>query len=248
MKKHRNPILVGVISRVRQLLERYNESTTITHTTTKGSLREAYLKEFLADFVPHGLSISSGFITDNRGADISPQLDLLIFDPRCLPGFALSGFATIVPVEAARLVIEVKSRLEQKNFEQIKTQQDSFRKMRIGWGTLTRGSLVTTPCDGFPQFAIAFECACSLDSLAEWFIKEPQLQAVCVVNGFCMIRDQKTNAVEFVNTDEHFSDVMQLIALMHMRLSSESSEPHPLVRPDLGLYVAYDGPESDYEP
>jgi Domain of unknown function (DUF6602) len=79
MKHQRNPILRGVVSRVRQLLEQYRESEIIEHASTKGSLREAYLKQFLADFMPHPFAVTEGFVTDCRGDELSPQIDLLVF-------------------------------------------------------------------------------------------------------------------------------------------------------------------------
>jgi len=247
MKKHRNPILLGVISRVQQLLERYKESNSIKHRATKGSLREAYLKEFLADFVPHGLSFSSGFVTDNRGEEISPQLDLVVFDPQCLPSFVLSEFATIVPLEAVRLVIEVKSKLVQEDFKQIKAQQDSFRKMRLAKTDATRRGLRTVNCNGIPQFVVAFESACSQKSVLGWLAAEPALDAVCVINEFCMQRDPLRGKVEITPTDDQFSDVMQLISRMHKGLAANSGSSDSQVQPDLGLYVAFDVPDADYD-
>ena len=141
MKRHLNPILQGTTSRVRQLVEQFEESKSIRHDATKGSLRETYLKDFLAEFVPHRLAISSGFITDSKGAEITPQLDLLVFDKASLPSFVMSAFCTIVPLEASRLAIEVKSNLKHEHFKQIKAQQEAIRRMRLAWTAKGRWQL-----------------------------------------------------------------------------------------------------------
>lgn len=80
MKRHVNAVLQVVESRVRQLLERYEESTAIEHKATKGSLREGYLRQFFAELVPNSVQLRSGFVTDCRGEVISPQIDLIAFD------------------------------------------------------------------------------------------------------------------------------------------------------------------------
>ena len=156
MKSHRNVILKGVVARIRQLLDQYEESKIIGHDTTKGSLREAYLKQFLADFVPHPFVITSGFVTDCRGEDISPQIDLLVFDRTSIPGFALSTFVTVLPVEAVRLAIEVKSTLKAAHLAQIKSQQDAIRRLRFAWTSEGRRYLKTVDCLGVRQFVFAF--------------------------------------------------------------------------------------------
>jgi hypothetical protein len=257
MKKHRNPILRGTTSRVRQLLERFEESKAVRHDGTKGSLREAYLKDFLAEFVPPGLAISSGFITDSRGADISPQLDLLIYDKCSLPSFVMAAFSTIVPLEASRLSIEVKSNLKQEHFEQIKNQQETIRRMRFAWTAHDRKYLSTTNCLGLPQFVVAFETACSQVALQQWFSEEAMLEVICVIGQFCMLRDPSTRMPEVVATDDQYLDVMQLVTRLQWSLSAGAQSEKAVTRdtpdgnlpfqPDYGAYLTFDVPDSDHE-
>ena len=257
MKKHHNPILRGTTSRVRQLLEQFEESKAIRHDATKGSLREAYLKDFLAGFVPPDLAISSGFITDSRGADISPQLDLLIYDKRSLPSFVMSAFSTIVPLEASRLSVEVKSNLKHEHFDQIKCQQETIRKLRFAWTTQDRKYLSTTNCLGLSQFVVAFETACSQETLQKWFSEEAMLEVICVVGQFCMLRDPTTRLPEIIATNDHFLDVMQLVTRLHSSLFQGADSVKTVIRdtpegklpfhPDYGAYLTFDVPDSDHE-
>lgn len=140
-KANRNPIYQGVVSRIRRLLQNFEESNAIKHAGTKGSLREAHLRQFLCDFVPLLFEIKSGFVTDSRGADISPQIDLRVFDKKSISTFALSDFATIVPLEAARLSVEVKSTSKSGHLAQITTQQKSIRRMGFTWTFLSNRHL-----------------------------------------------------------------------------------------------------------
>lgn len=253
MKKQRNAILNGVASRIRQLLERYDESKAISHDTTKGSLREAYLRQFLADFVPHPFAIKSGFVTDSCGHDISPQIDLLVFDTKSIPGFNLSEFITVVPLETVRLVTEVKSRLDSSDYDQIKRQQDSIRRMRFVGCTLDRKFMGSRGCPGISQIVFAFESACSKETLQKWFDDELSLEAICVVGKFCMMRDPNTNKVESVESDAEHSEVLHLVARVHgtilrtdralrERSAVDSGDGILHFEPDVGAYLTFDAP------
>ncbi len=253
MKKHRNAILVGVASRIRQLLERYVESNAIPHDATKGSLREAYLRQFLADFVPHPFAIKSGFVTDCCGADISPQIDLLVFDKTSIPSFSLSEFITVVPLEAVRLGVEVKSRLDGSHYEQIKRQQDSVRRMHFVGTTLDRNLAEKVPCPGIPQIVFAFDSTCSKETLQRWFDDELSLDAICVVGKYCMMRDPNTNKIESVESDTEHSEILHLVARVHGTIlrTDRALRGRSAVgigngnlhfEPDIGAYLTFDLP------
>jgi hypothetical protein len=257
MKQHHNPIFRATISRVRQLLERFEESKAISHAATKGSLREGYLKDFLATFVPTGFAISSGFITDSKGEDVSPQLDLLVFDHSCLPSVVMSAFCTVVPLEASRLAIEVKSMLKQDDFAQIKTQQETIRKMRYSWTAKHRTHLMTSNCLGMPQFIAAFETSCSQDTLQRWFDEEPMLEIVCIIGKFCLLRDPRTRKVELIAANEQFAEVMYTATRLQsvviegsekiMLASMDTPRGKLAVRPDFGGYLVFDVPDTDHD-
>ena len=256
MKKQRNPILNGVASRIRQLLERYEESKTIQHDTTKGNLREAYLRQFLADFVPHTFAIKSGFVTDCRGDDISPQIDLLVFDKTSIPGFTLSEFITVVPLEAVRLGIEVKSHLKSSDYSQIKRQQDAIRRMRFAWATPDRKYMHTAGCPGISQIVFAFDSDCSKETLFGWFNDEPALVAICVVGKYCMMRDPNTDEIESMESNAEHVEVLHLISKVygsifntHRELGGYSTFETPdgsrHFEPDIGAYLTFDVPYPD---
>jgi hypothetical protein len=256
MKQHRNPILKGVASRVRQLLEQYEESKVIQHDTTKGSLREAYLKQFLAEFVPYPFMLRSGFVTDCRGQTISPQIDLLVFDKTSIPGFALNEFVTIVPLETVRLAIEVKSVLRASDIAQIKRQQEAIRGMRVALTTPDRKYLKTVDCLGISQIVFAFDSECSHQTLCDWFRDVEALEAVCVVGKFILMRDPNTGQVESVKSDTEQGEMLHFVSKVYTTVLGSHREYRALSNPttsngnlpwepDFGAYLTFDVPYPD---
>ena len=255
MKSHRNPILNGVTSRIRQLLERYEESKTIAHQATKGSLREAYLKQFLADFIPHPFAIKSGFVTDCRGDNISPQIDLLVFDITSIPSFTLSEFIVVVPLEAMRLCIEVKSLLKLSDYSQIQRQQEAIRKMRFAWATAGRELFHSKSCSGMTQIIFAFDTECSEETLLSWFAAESSLDAICVVGKYCLLRDPNTNKVESLRSNSEHIEILHLVSRVHAAVLSTHRAIRELAKhkdaatlnfePDIGAYLTFDVPYPD---
>lgn len=253
MKSNLNTILRGVVSRIRQLREQFEESGILEHNSTKGSLREAYLRQFLADFVPHPFEITSGFITDSLGEHISPQLDLIVYDRTSIPGIAMSQFVSVLPIESVRLLIEAKSVLKASHFQQIQGQQSVMRQLRMAWTTESRRYLRTADCPGVPQFVIALDSECSTNSLRDWFDNEPYLTAICVIGRMILVRDALSGKVEVLGTDDHNGEVLHFLSLLQMSSSrsgnslSESSvletPDGPLaLRPDIGSYLTFDLP------
>lgn len=253
MKTQLNPILQIVVSRVVQLLARYDESSAITHSATKGSLREGYLKQFLVDFIPPSLSVKSGFVSDSVGQEISPQIDLIVFDPTFIPAVALNDYVAILPIECVRLVVEVKSALKKHDIQQIVEQQTSLRKLRHSFTTSQRKYLCSVDSAGASQFVVAFDSECSVESLTEWFRLEPQLQVVCVIGKFGLVRDFPGDNIAVFKPDDHHREVLQLLSTIHTSLTSAQLEMREALRhktpegeldfsSDIGAYLTFDVP------
>ena len=250
MKKHQNAILRGLKSRIRQLTEQFDETDAIRHNATKGSLREAYLKDFLANFVPQRLGVNSGFITDCRGDEISPQIDLLVFDQSQMPGFTISKFVTLVPIEASVMAIEVKSMLKSEHVDQIKAQQSSVRKMRFAATSLKRECLHTVDCIGIPTFVFALESVCSKEKLLEWFEEIDALEAVCVVGKYVILRDPRSLVPQLIETDGEHLEILHFLARFHRDLesyapfvcSAQVGDEKIECKFDFGAYLTFDVP------
>jgi len=102
----------------------------VAHGSTKGDIRETYLKEVIGDFLPETFFVGSGFLCDLKN-DLSPQLDLVIADRRFIPPVTLYDDVAYFPVESALAHMEVKSTLKKDDFKQIKRQHESISKLNV---------------------------------------------------------------------------------------------------------------------
>jgi hypothetical protein len=255
MKEQRNPILLVVQSRIRQLLAQYDESASITHAATQGSLREGYLMNFLVDVLPASLRASGGFVTDGRGRTITPQVDLLVYDPTILPAAVLDERVVVLPIEVVLMAAEVKSTLNTATMDQIRKQQESLRKLRYSWTASERKYLLTTNCAGIPHFVFAYDSTISSDSVKSWFDDESHLNGVCVVGKWLLFRNPRGEPpIQFVQGDEERAEILQLLPLMLASLEASKRElqgierevapgVHESFSTDLGAYLTFDVPE-----
>lgn len=81
----------------------------ISHPAERGRAREEVLRQYLAEIVPSGFDVATGFIIDVHGKQ-SRQQDLIIVRRDYHPKFQVGG-AQFYPVEAVAAVVEVKSTL-----------------------------------------------------------------------------------------------------------------------------------------
>lgn len=86
----------------------------IAHPGEFGAYREGLVKEFLQLFVPERLQVGSGFAI-NASEQVSPQLDIILYDPAVTPKFENSSHQRFFPIESICGVGEVKSILRTKN-------------------------------------------------------------------------------------------------------------------------------------
>ncbi len=87
----------------------------ITHPGTKGLWAERLLSNFLRDYVPTHFAVSSGFVYVDKNT-VSPQIDILIHEAsRYAPLFQFGDIVVVRP-ESAIYAIEVKTKLNKKEF------------------------------------------------------------------------------------------------------------------------------------
>lgn len=79
------------------------------HWLTDGHHKEVIIRELLARFLPHSLTIGSGFIKNNINKTCSPEVDILITDNSKHPPYFNEGGIQIVPNTSVLGYIEVKS-------------------------------------------------------------------------------------------------------------------------------------------
>ena len=96
----------------KEAVKRMETAAAITHPGERGRAREEVLRQYLAEIVPEGFSVATGFVVDCHGNQ-SRQQDLIIVRRDYHPRFQVGG-AHFFPVEAVAAVIEVKSSLDRR--------------------------------------------------------------------------------------------------------------------------------------
>jgi len=117
---------------------RYINSFT-RHSPTIGEWREYILREIIRQHTPKRFSVSSGFIYKDE-SNVSPQIDILIYDSTSFgPLFEFGGIVVVRP-ESAVCAIEIKSKLDKTGlYDSIK---DSINIRKACSGTLVRCDLI----------------------------------------------------------------------------------------------------------
>ena len=82
----------------------------VKHNGLKGELRETVVHDLLRPFLPNSLGIGSGQIISAYN-QTSRQMDVVVFDNSIVPPILSQRQSGLIPVEAALLSVEVKSKL-----------------------------------------------------------------------------------------------------------------------------------------
>lgn len=102
--------------------------SAMQHATTKGTMLEHAVEDFLSYMLPSNLGIAAGFIVDFHG-DISKQVDLIIYDKyKAAKFFSSSGVVTI-PCEFVYCVIEVKTTLQASELKEVHEHMLSVKEL-----------------------------------------------------------------------------------------------------------------------
>lgn len=191
-----NKIRDVFIARIKQLMSQYEESEAIDHPSTKGAMREQYLKSFLKEMLPPKFSPVSGFIADMYG-NITPQLDLIFADYSELPTIALVSDTVIVPFEIALLTAEVKSNIAKDTLDQMKEQKGSVEKLGALIMAGSDAPEARTRRNKVGTILMAFSSAVSESELARWVREElGEPSGICVVGKTSIFFNPITGQVE----------------------------------------------------
>ena len=90
----------------------------MTHPGLKGGEFEKIFRQFLRQYVPAALDISTGQAVDSKGG-VSKQMDVILSDARKTPILYQTDETRVVPIECVYSVIEVKATLTQGDLDSI---------------------------------------------------------------------------------------------------------------------------------
>jgi hypothetical protein len=135
----------------KEIMARYNVSSTIRHKGEKGKQREDGYAAFLREYLPDRYGVASGEVIPYTGSAPSPQCDVIIYDRMSFPVIGKYSTVQQVPLEAVFAVTEVKSCIDKAAIEDAQAKFDAIRK-------LPRCRKKSRPRKGFvhPPFFVLF--------------------------------------------------------------------------------------------
>lgn len=102
---------------------------SVQHRGLKGNLNEVAFADWLRNYLPRTLEVSTGEIIDSFGGR-SRQADVVIYDAATTPRFLSRSGINVVPIEPVYGVIEVKTYLNKEEIENCFQNMDSTKKLK----------------------------------------------------------------------------------------------------------------------
>ncbi len=115
-------------AKVRYVIDISRQLGELEHAGTKGRWRELFLSELIEPILPNGVSATTGVLIDSKGTQ-SKQLDIIIYSSDLLPPILRSNEQSLIPVDAAIQVIEVKSRLDADEMRDCINKAESVKSL-----------------------------------------------------------------------------------------------------------------------
>lgn len=115
----------------KRLLADFEAAGNFGHPTMTGNSRESNIRDFVDRYTPDRFGVTEGKLVDLNG-QTSDQLDLIVYDKwSAVPILDLKG-GCILPVEAALVIVEVKSRFTSDKAEACLSNAASVFRLRPG--------------------------------------------------------------------------------------------------------------------
>lgn len=100
----------------KMLLDFNQTKIALEHSGQKGSANEETVRDFMRQYLPKSLDISTGILIDRTGKK-SKQLDIIVSDAAKTPILYENAGIRVIPAECAYCVIEVKALLNANELE-----------------------------------------------------------------------------------------------------------------------------------
>lgn len=198
--------------------------------TVTGEILENTVRRFLTDYFPRSLGITSGFIVDVNGNE-TKQMDVIIYDAFRTPTFINSENIRVIPVECVYAVIEVKSRINTKDLNEILANMKSLKSLqKTAYTPRYMDAPVTWESYGTPEpywpinyYVFAFD-SINLKSIKEKIEQynnenmlpvSKRIDAVCVMKKGIICNYTKDNKITFLPGNEtHLGELTTEKALL----------------------------------
>jgi hypothetical protein len=106
-----NQLFVDILRvRIRSLLAASSAIDSIAHEGLKGRIREMFVNDLVAPFLPSFAGVGTGKIVDSENGQ-SAECDVVIYDKDTMPPLMLGPREALFPIESVFNAIEVKTTL-----------------------------------------------------------------------------------------------------------------------------------------
>jgi hypothetical protein len=207
-----NQIQQVILSKIQSLAIMSHAAGAMSHSTTTGSLREAYLAAFLKELLPQGISATSGILCDWRG-QTSRQLDLVLTLDSSLPVISMRAGIPLIPVDSVLLVIEIKSTLDSAALTQLELQNTSITELNLSNGVPEGQKFI------IPTMVVAMEeSKLSCDNVSNWIKRAGNTVACCVIGKYFVRADQTDPFRIISNGEGSFHETLAFVACLYEAL------------------------------
>lgn len=222
-----NPIRRIVQAQIDNIIQLSDLAGDVEHNPSAGELRESYLIDFFKKLVPASVEITSGFITDSTG-HVSPQIDLIVTKKTSLPLFSMKEGLSIVPVESALLVAEIKSTLETSSLEQVRKQNERISTMNISGEIGLKKFII-------PSIILAYDSKVNKDTLKKWMEENGNTVSCCILKKDTLIKDVNIKVFEKFAYNIKHHGVLTFVSTFHGMLEYLIKERD--FKPNLDTYL-----------
>jgi len=210
MQMYKNKIQEVIKSKLAEVDSKIRAIKEVQHPGTNGDLRELIIKDLIALMLPKQFSIRSGFICDSIGG-CSKQLDIIIIDNLRTPDLLLLDDVSFIPLEAALLVIEIKSVIQSSSkhnkgtIEQVKQQIKSVLSLQ----NIIINSNEKSVCK-VPFILFGFSSHLSQRTLNKFLTENVNVFGVCVYQREYQGINREAK-LEIKTNDEDFSELLAFL-------------------------------------
>jgi hypothetical protein len=169
---------------IQSMLMSIHAGTVSSSAASKGTEREAFIRDFLANVLPPIYRFGTGDVTDKKGKK-SGQLDVVVEYPHSptLPLTLGSRGTRLYLAEAVAAVIEIKSDVSNQ-WKEVRRTASQLAKVKRQFGAIMSGG--KSPEPRIPLFAVGYKGWKSMKSLAERLNDEAEelgLWGILVIEG-----------------------------------------------------------------
>ena len=155
---------------------------------------------------PAGVSLTSGALFDSAGR-VSPQMDLIATLDSILPTIMLGDGVSMVPVEAALMAIEIKSKLTKKALEQVRRHNEWIN----GVNKHKKYALPANPGPLCPTAILALDTDLGAENVSGWMTTKDACASYqnlntfmcCVIGKFHLIKQGSEQGIDIKNFPDY---------------------------------------------